>query len=294
MKSMTGYGRGTSEAGGRIFTVEIKTVNHRYLEPSIRLPRKLFALEGELRALLKERIVRGKTDVFVNYENHSDEQGEVWLNSARLGEYVAALRKEGEKYGLRDDLSVSSILRIPDVMETEELEEDEELLKKLLLEAAGAALDALDRMREKEGAALRDDILVKIAALEASREKILARAPLVVSDYRDRLNSRVGELLDPETLKGLDPARLAQEVTLFSDKCCIDEELTRLASHFAQFRQILSQKEAAGKKLDFLTQELNRETNTIASKSNDLAITQEALAMKNEIEKIREQIQNLE
>ncbi len=294
MKSMTGFGRGQASAEGRTMTVDIKTVNHRYFEPSIRLPRKLMALESLLRDALKERIVRGKTDVFVNYENHSDEQGEVWLNSARLGEYVKALRLEGERFGLSDDLTLSSVLRIPDVLETGELREDEEALGSLLLEAAGKALDALDAMREKEGEHLKSDILAKIALLEESRARIAERAPFVVSDYRERLNARIEELLSPDTAKSLDPTRLAQEVTLFSDKCCIDEELTRLASHFTQFKSILSQKEPAGKKLDFLTQELNRETNTIASKSNDLTITREALAMKNEIEKIREQIQNLE
>ncbi len=294
MKSMTGYGRGEAVSGGRIFTVEIKTVNHRFFEPSVRMPRKLMALEATLRQALKERIVRGKTDVFVTYENHSDEQGEVWLNSARLGEYIMALREEGARYGLSDDLSVSSILRIPDVLETEELQEDEELLTSLLLEACTKALDALDVMREKEGENLRRDILDKIASLEQARSRIAERAPFVVSDYRERLRARMEELMAPEVWRSLDATRLAQEVTLFSDKCCIDEELTRLSSHFAQFRQILSQKEPAGKKLDFLTQELNRETNTIASKSNDLDITREALAMKNEIEKIREQIQNLE
>lgn len=294
MKSMTGFGHGEASSEGRLMTVDIKTVNHRYFEPSIRLPRKLFAFENDLRNLLKERIGRGKTDVFVNYANHSEEQGAVWLNSARLGEYVKALRAEGEKFGLRDDLSVSSILRIPDVLETEESEEDEELLKSLLLDAASAAADALDSMREKEGNALCADILTKISALEVSREKILERAPFVVSDYKAKLEARLAELLSPEATKVLDAGRLAAEVTVFSDKCCIDEELTRLASHFVQFRQIIGGKEACGKKLDFLTQELNRETNTIASKSNDLEITREALAMKNEIEKIREQIQNLE
>lgn len=294
MKSMTGFGHGEASAEGRLLTVDVKTVNHRFFEPSIRLPRKLLAFENDLRNLLKDRVGRGKTDVFVNYANHSEEQGAVWLNSARLGEYVKALRAEGEKYGLRDDLSVSGILRIPDVLETEESEEDDELLKALLLDAASRAADALDQMREKEGNALCADILTKISALEESRARIALRAPFVVAEYKTRLENRLAELLSPEATKVLDAGRLAAEVTIFSDKCCIDEELTRLASHFAQFRQIIGGREACGKKLDFLTQELNRETNTIASKSNDLEITREALSMKNEIEKIREQIQNLE
>lgn len=294
MKSMTGYGRGESQREGRIFTVEIKTVNHRYFEPSIRMSRKLAPLEGYLRSVLKERIARGKTDVFVTYENHSEEQGEVWINSARLGEYLTALRREGEKYGLQDDLTLSQVLRMPEVLSAQDLEEDEDLLKSLLTEATEQALSSLDEMREKEGASLKKDLEEKISALAASREKIAVRAPLVVQEYRERLYARIRELLDQETLREADSSRLEQEITIFSDRCCIDEELTRLNSHFSQFRQIMNQQGPVGRKLDFLTQELNRETNTIASKSNDLEITREALAMKNEIEKIREQIQNLE
>ena len=294
MKSMTGYGRGESQREGRIFTVEIKTVNHRYFEPSIRMSRKLAPLEGYLRSVLKERIARGKTDVFVTYENHSEEQGEVWINSARLGEYLTALRREGEKYGLQDDLTLSQVLRMPEVLSAQDLEEDEDLLKSLLTEATEQALSSLDEMREKEGDSLKRDLEEKISALAASREKIAARAPLVVQEYRERLYARIRELLDQETLREADSSRLEQEITIFSDRCCIDEELTRLNSHFSQFRQIMNQQGPVGRKLDFLTQELNRETNTIASKSNDLEITREALAMKNEIEKIREQIQNLE
>lgn len=294
MKSMTGYGRGEALQNGRLFTVEIKTVNHRYFDPSVRLPRKLASLEGELLSWLKARISRGKTDVFVTYLNHSDEQGEVWLNSTRLEEYLKTLRAEGEKYGLADDLTLSQVLRMPDVLTSMDPEEDEDLLKSLLKEATEKALDSLDTMREKEGAALKADMLVKLANLAASREKILERAPQVVKDYKARLEQRINDLIDPEVVKALDSNRLQQEVTLFADKCCIDEELTRLDSHIQQFKQILELREPVGRKLDFLTQELNRETNTIASKSNDLEITREALSMKNEIEKIREQIQNLE
>ncbi len=294
MKSMTGFGRGESQREGRLFTVEIKTVNHRYFEPSIRMPRKLAALEAEFRALLKERIARGKIDVFISYENHSEEQGDVWVNSARLGEYLVALRAEGEKYGLQDDLSLSHVLRMPDVLTVQDLQEDEDLLKKLLREAAEQALDSLDAMREKEGNTLRKDLLDKIDALEDAVKRIEKRSPNVVAEYKDKLYVRIRELLDKGVLADLESGRLEQEVTIFSDKCCIDEELTRLHSHFDQFRQIMSQRGPVGRKLDFLTQELNRETNTIASKSNDLDITREALTMKNEIEKIREQIQNLE
>jgi uncharacterized protein (TIGR00255 family) len=291
---MTGYGRGECEQDGRLFTVEIKTVNHRYFEPSIRLSRKLAPFEGYLRGILKEKIARGKTDVYVNYENHSEEQGEVWINSARLAEYLTALRREGEKYGLKDDLTLSRVLQMPEVMATQEAQEDEERLKEMLTTATNRALDALNTMREREGENLKADLLEKIDHLAESQQTIAARAPYVVADYKEKLYGRIREYLDPEIRTEADSSRLEQEITLFSDKCCIDEELTRLASHFVQFRQILQQQGPVGRNLDFLTQELNRETNTIASKSNDLEITREALKMKNEIEKIREQIQNLE
>lgn len=294
MKSMTGYGRGECEREGRLFTVEIKTVNHRYFEPSIRMSRKLAPLEANLRGILKNRIARGKTDVYVNYENHSEEQGEIWINSARLAEYLTALRREGEKYGLEDDLTLSQVLRMPEVMAPQELQEDEERLQEMLEEATRKALTALDEMREREGQALKEDLLVKIDTLAASQQRIAARAPYVVSEYKEKLYSRIQERLDKEILKEAESSRLEQEITLFADKCCIDEELTRLNSHFDQFRRMMEQSGPVGRNLDFLTQELNRETNTIASKSNDLEITREALAMKNEIEKIREQIQNLE
>ena len=294
MKSMTGYGRGECERDGRLFTVEIKTVNHRYFEPSIRMSRKLATMETFLRSLLKERIARGKTDVYISYENLSDEPGEVLIHSGRLEEYLTALRREGEKYGLEDDLTLSKVLQLPDVMTTREQAEDEDRVKELLKETVLQALAALDAMREKEGAALKEDLLKKLEDLEAARCRIADRAPYVVFEYKEKLYSRIRELLDKEIRHEADSARLEQEITIFSDKCCIDEELTRLGSHFVQFRQIMEQKGPVGRQLDFLTQELNRETNTIASKSNDLEITREALAMKNEIEKIREQIQNIE
>ena len=294
MKSMTGYGRGECERDGRLFTVEIKTVNHRYFEPSIRMSRKLAAMETFLRSLLKERIARGKTDVYISYENLSDEPGEVLIAFRPAGGIPDGAAPGGRKYGLEDDLTLSKVLQLPDVMTTREQAEDEDRVKELLKETVLQASAALDAMREKEGAALKEDLLKKLEDLEAARCRIADRAPYVVFEYKEKLYSRIRELLDKEIRHEADSARLEQEITIFSDKCCIDEELTRLGSHFVQFRQIMEQKGPVGRQLDFLTQELNRETNTIASKSNDLEITREALAMKNEIEKIREQIQNIE
>lgn len=291
MKSMTGFGRGEAELNGYHFTVEIKTVNHRYFEPSIRISRQLGALEQRVRTRAKERIVRGKTDIFITYVNHSDRQEKVVVNEPLLKSYVDALRLAAEKVDMRDTLYAGDILRLPDVLTTEEETADDEMLWGILAEALDQALDNLNVMREKEGQHLKEDLSDKITVLENCREALLAEAPLVVEAYKERLHARLDELIEKGTL---DPGRLEAEATVFADKCAIDEELTRLESHFKQFRQTMDLDEPVGRKLDFLTQELNRETNTIASKANHLAISKTALDMKNEIEKIREQIQNIE
>ena len=293
-RSMTGFGRGEFALEGKRFTVEIKTVNHRYFEPNIRISRKISSLEPSVRDMLKRWISRGKVDVYINYEDDGALTGSVLVNEALLGEYVEALRKAGSPLGLADDLSLSHILSFPEVLKAHAVIEDEAYIESLLMQALTEALNNLTAMREKEGGAIRRDLLDKLDAMSQLVEEIKQRAPMVVRNYRDKLRARVEELLDEAKLPSLDPGRLETEVTLFADRCCIDEELTRLSSHIQQFRQALDLKEASGRKLDFLTQELNREANTIASKSNDLEITRAALGMKNEIEKIREQIQNLE
>lgn len=294
MKSMTGFGRGEKEVQGHVFTVEVKTVNHRYLESSIRLSRKLGALESKVRSVLKEKIVRGKADVYINYANHSQEQGKVWINEAKLEEYVKVLREQAARQGLEDDLKLSHVLQLPEVMESEEAGLDLEALEPILTEALLEALSELSSMREKEGANLKKDFIGKLDELEALVAKVQERAPLVVAEYKEKLYTRIQEYLDKGKLPELDEGRLEMEITMFADRCCIDEELTRLQSHIRQYRQTIEKEEPIGRQLDFLTQELNREANTIASKSNDLTITQQALAMKNVIEKLREQIQNIE
>ncbi len=291
MKSMTGFGRGEAERDGYRFTVEIKTVNHRYFEPSVRLSRQLAALEANVRNRLKETIVRGKTDVFISFVDHSDKQGLVSINEPLLESYVTALREAAARLDLRDTLCAGDILRFPDVLTQEDNNEDAETLWPILEEAMDQALEHLNAMRVKEGEHLKTDLLEKIRTLENCHAKLLEQAPLVVEAYKERLHTRMDELIAKGTLE---PGRLEAEVTVFADKCAIDEELTRLSSHFAQFRQTVELAEPVGRKLDFLTQELNRETNTIASKANALGISRTALDMKNEIEKIREQIQNIE
>ena len=291
MKSMTGFGRGEAEQDGFLFTVEIKTVNHRYFEPSIRISRQLGALEQLVRSRAKERIVRGKTDIFVSYVNHSKKQETVVVNEVLLKSYVDALRQAAEKLDMRDTLYAGDILRLPDVLTTEEVAQDQDFLWSILEKALDQALDNLNVMREKEGAHLKEDLTEKIGVLESCRQELVKKAPLVVDYYKERLHTRLDELIEKGSL---DPGRLEAEATVFADKCAIDEELTRLESHFKQFLQTMELDEAVGRKLDFLTQELNRETNTIASKANALMISRTALAMKNEIEKIREQVQNIE
>lgn len=294
MKSMTGFGRGECEKLGRQFTVEIKTVNHRYLEPNIRMPHQFQALEASIRAIMKERIARGKADVSIRYTNHSDDQGTVWVNETKLSEYVSALRKAAENVGLTDDLALSKVLNLPGVVESEMAEEDLEEIKVILTEALDLAINDLDAMRLREGETLKLDFKSKLDELEEHVVEIEKIAPRVVEGYKTRLYERMDQYLDKAKTQQLDDGRLETEVTLFADRCCIDEELTRLHSHIKQYRQLIEKKEPIGRQLDFLTQELNRESNTIASKSNDLEITRHALAMKNIVEKIREQIQNIE
>lgn len=291
---MTGFGRGEREQSGHQFTIEIKTVNHRYLESNLRMPHQFNALESKVRSSVKERVARGKADISIRYTNHSDEQGSVWVNTAKMEEYVKALSEAAEKFGLENDLKMSNIVSLPGVVESETAEEDLEVIEPVLIGALMDAIDDLDVMRLREGETLKEDFHSKLNELEDHVIKVEAIAPNVVEGYKTRLYARMDEYLDKAKLQQIDTARLEQEVTIFSDKCCIDEELTRLHSHIRQYREIIEKTEPVGRQLDFLTQELNRECNTIASKSNDLEITRHALAMKNVVEKIREQIQNIE
>ncbi|MBQ7059188.1 MAG: YicC family protein [Firmicutes bacterium] len=294
MNSMTGFGRGEAEKDGFSFTVELKSVNHRYLESSIRIHHSLSVLEADIRRVLKDRLSRGKVDVFVSYQNHSDAQGQIWLNRANLEGYLKALSEASEQYQLENDLKLSSVLSLPDVLEVDKASWDPEELRPILMDALEQALAGLIRMREEEGLNIRRDFEEKLDELAGCVEQVAERAPEVVRSYQEKLYQRMQEYVDETKVPKLDEGRLETEITIFADRCCIDEEITRLRSHISQYRKIITSKEAVGRKLDFLTQELNREANTIASKSNDLAVTQTALQMKNLIEKIREQVQNIE
>lgn len=291
MKSMTGYGKGVVSKDGRELTVELKSVNHRFLDVSMRLPRVLSCIEDTIRRTIGERLVRGHVDVFVNYRNTRSDAKSVRVDDLLLSEYVKAARTANEALGLKDDLTLSNVLRLPDVTEIVPADEDADALIALAKEATSLALNGLIEMRVAEGERLRAALLSGVNAMDAYRGEILTRAPFVAEEYREKLNERIEAVLSDTEI---DRARLATEVALFADRCCIDEELVRLKSHIAQFRTYLDTAEPVGRNMDFIVQEMNRECNTIGSKANDAALTKSVLACKAEIEKLREQIQNVE
>lgn len=292
VRSMTGFGRGTCNESGKEFTVEIKSVNHRYIDFYIKLPRQIAYLEERVREVVSKSIFRGKVDIFISFEDRSEDSKSVMLDEALAGAYIQAVEKLKEKYGLKDDLSVSLISRFPDVLRIEKTEDDEEQLWSILNKALETAVASLIQMRENEGNELRNSLLQKADYMEGIISQISNRSPEVVIEYKQKLENRIKDLLNQQTV---DENRLAMEVAIFADRCSIDEELVRLGSHLRQLRDILSiNKQPVGRKLDFLVQEINREINTIGSKSNDIMITKSVLELKSETEKIREQIQNIE
>lgn len=290
MLSMTGYGRCQVEADGREMTVEVKSVNHRFLDISFRLPRPLSFLDDAVRKGIGARLARGHVDVFVNYVNHRQDAREVRVDTGLALAYRAALSELAGAVGCKDDMTVSEFARLPDVLSVEERAEDQQAVRDLFMKALDGALDMLIAMRAQEGESMKRDMLEKAARIEAIRNQIAERAPLVVTEYRDRLHQRIAQLTEGE----LDEARLMTEVAIFADRAAIDEELVRLLSHIAQIRATVEMKEPVGRKLDFLVQELNREVNTIGSKASDTTIAQCVVDAKGEIEKLREQVQNIE
>ena len=290
MQSMTGYGRCQAVLDGREMPLEVKTVNHRFLDLSFRLPRNVGFLEEMLRRELASGIQRGHMDVFVAYRNTRSDARQVRVDAALAGAYMEAARQVQEIAGAGEPLSAAQLMALPDVVQITEAQEDQgavEQLAKLALEQVTTQVRA---MRAREGDALRRDLTEHLDALAQLRERMAARAPQVPQAYRERLTARLAEL----AVEPVEPQRLAQEAAIFADKCAIDEELSRLASHIAQMRACLDEDGAVGRRLDFLTQEMNREVNTIGSKASDLEITQAVVAAKSEIEKLREQVQNVE
>ena len=290
MQSMTGYGRCQAALEGREMTLEVKTVNHRFLDLSFRLPRNVGFLEEILRRELTAAFQRGHMDVFVAYRNTRSDARQVRVDTALAGAYVEAARQVQEIAGTDEALSVAQLMAMPDVVQIAEAQENQGAVEQLAGLALEGVIAEVRAMRAREGEALRRNLMEHLNALAQLRDRMADRAPLVPLAYRERLNARLAEL-GAETVE---PQRLAQEVALFADKCAIDEELSRLASHIAQMRACLEEKGAVGRRLDFLTQEMNREVNTIGSKASDLEITQAVVAAKSEIEKLREQVQNVE
>ncbi len=291
MNSMTGYGKATVECDGVSLTVELKSVNHRFLDISTKIPRAFLQYEDLVRSVLTEKVSRGHIDVYVNYNLLDSADKTVTVNLPLAADYVRAVDKLRNEFPqLHDDFTINSLMRCADVLCVEQKAEEDKF-RGILREALTCAADQLNEMREVEGNKLRTDILAKIDTVEKLLQTVKTEAPAIVQNYREKLRLRVQSALDDVAI---DESKLANEVCFFADKSCIDEEITRLETHIAHAREILASEEPVGRKMDFLVQEFNRETNTICSKSNSIDLTNVALEMKNEIEKIREQIQNLE
>lgn len=292
VKSMTSFGRAQGEEGNDyLFSIEMKSVNNRYLDINIRLPKFMIALEEDLRKVISSRIKRGKVDVFINYKNYGKGNAKPVLNLELAKDYYDCLKELSNSLDIENDITVSKIAKIPDIitLETEDEDLDEILTEiKPLLESA---LDKMVEMREIEGEKLKDDIYIKLDEIEKNVKEIEAFADEVPKAYKAKLEERIKELTKDIAIN---EERIAQEVAIFADKVAVDEEITRMYSHLSQMRKTLSLDESIGRKLDFIIQEMNRETNTIGSKCNDMNMTNLVIDIKNLIEKIREQVQNIE
>lgn len=291
LKSMTGYGRGESAGKGRAFLVEVRSVNNRYLDCNVRIPRVYTCAEDGIVKRVKGTITRGKVDVFVTIETTAEDAVTVRLNEGVAAGYQKALREMAEQFNLRDDISVSLLSRFPDVFKVEKVPEDLEALVEELYDAAEQALADFDAMRTREGQKLADDFNSRLDTLERYTAQVEERSPQTVAEYREKLTARIQEVLQD---RQIDESRILTEAAVFADKVAVDEETVRLRSHIAQFRDMIAGGSPIGRKLDFLVQEMNRETNTIGSKANDLALSTIVVDMKAELEKIREQVQNVE
>lgn len=291
IRSMTGFGRYEAVKDKMKIAVEMRAVNHRYLDISIKIPKKLSNFESTIRTILKEYVQRGKVDVFVTYEDFSKAGSALQYNEALAGEYLKYMRQMADTFVLTDDVTVSVLARFPDVFTMEEQESDENEMKEVLEEAVrGAAVLFVDS-RQKEGENLKNDLTGKLDEMLANVQFIEEHSPQIIEQYHEKLKARVKELLED---KQLDEGRIAAEVTIYADKICVDEETVRLRSHIEAVKKELTQGGSVGRKLDFIAQEMNREANTILSKANDLAVSDTGIELKTSIEKVREQIQNIE
>lgn len=291
IKSMTGFGRCEVAENNRKFTVEMKSVNHRYLDVNIKMPKKLNFFESAIRAELKNYISRGKVDVFITYEDYNESNSSLRYNRDIAAEYLRYLNRMAEDFQLDNDVRVSTLSKFPEIFSMEEQNVDEEELWKELQKAIAGAAESFVQTRITEGENLRDDLIAKLDSMLGCVSYVEQRSPKVLAEYHQKLADKVAELLGDTQI---DESRLLTEVAIFADKICVDEETVRLRSHIETTRKTLLEGGSIGRKLDFIAQEMNREANTILSKANDLEISGKAIELKTEIEKVREQIQNIE
>lgn len=291
IKSMTGFGRYETADGKRKCTVEIKSVNHRYLDLAIKMPKKLNFFESSIRNLLKNYIQRGKVDVFITYEDLSEQNVNIKYNKEVAAEYMEYLNQMAADFGLENDVRISALSRYPEVFSMEDVDIDEEAIWAILEVTISKAAENFVESRKIEGENLKNDLIDKLDGMLEKVDFITERSPIIIAEYRKRLEDKVKELLEDNAI---DENRILTEVTIFADKSCVDEELVRLRSHIQTTKDTLITGGSVGRKLDFIAQEMNREANTTLSKSNDLEISNAAIDLKTEIEKIREQIQNIE
>ena len=291
IKSMTGFGRCEKVTPEYKISVEMKAVNHRYLDLTIKMPKKFNHFESGIRNLLKKDIQRGKVDIFVNFEDYTENKLCLKYNEALASEYMDCFRKMEERFGISNDIKVSVLARMPEVLAMEEVSEDEESIWQLLSQTTSEAVERFVESRITEGENLKRDLLEKLDYMLELVAYIEERSPKILAEYREKLEEKVRELLGTASI---DETRIATEVTIFADKICVDEETVRLRSHINHTKSELLSGGSVGRKLDFIAQEMNREANTILSKANDLEVSDKAIALKTEIEKVREQIQNIE
>lgn len=291
INSMTGFGRAEVEEDNKRVTVEIKSVNHRYLDVNIKMPKKLGFFENSIRAVLKEYMQRGKIDIFITYEDFSEANVSIKYNHDIAAKYLEYLRKIKEDFGLEDDIRVSSLSRYPEVFTMDEETIDEDELWKIIEKAVREACKAFADTRLTEGENLKKDLIAKLDGMLSIVDFIEERSPIIISEYRSKLESKVRELIADANI---DDGRIVMETTIYADKVCVDEEIVRLRSHIQATKDNLNKGGGIGRKLDFIAQEMNREANTILSKTTDLEISDRGIELKTEIEKVREQIQNIE
>ncbi len=291
LKSMTGYGRSEAVVGSKKITVEIKSVNHRFSDYNIKIPRQYSYLEEHVRKMISESVSRGKIDVYINIETQGEADKIITVNKELAGNYISAMRELCTEYGLKDDLTLSSLISFSDIFSSELKRDDEDELWKNVSSVIQPALEAFISMREREGSRIEEDLVARVEYMAGLVREIDKRSPETVKEYQEKLYAKIHELLGEQSI---DESRILTETAIFADKVAVNEETVRLFSHFDEFKEIINSGEPAGRRLDFLIQEINREVNTIGSKASDLDIAKTVVTLKGEVEKLREQVQNIE